>query len=49
MKGGLILPCLLQFKGELKPTLELIALRSESFLIPGFSTLQFNNPAVGLS
>lgn len=50
LKKSLMPPCMLQLKGELKPTLELITLRSQSFLIPGFSTLQFNdNPAAGLS
>lgn len=49
-KRSLTPPCVLQLKGELKPSLELVTLISQSFLIPGFSTLQFNdNPAAGLS
>lgn len=49
-KRSLTPPCVLQLRGELKPTLELVTLRSQGFLIPGFSTLQFNdNPAAGLS
>jgi len=35
LKKSLTPPCVLQLKGELKPTLELITLRSQSFLNTG--------------